>query len=86
MRRLAIAALLAAAPVLASNRTTFHVGARVVDSTTVSAEVGAASIRLRNSTRAATLVQVGSSAPVQGSLEQVIAAPSTGNLVLTLLY
>ena len=86
MRRLAAIALLVATPVLASNRTSFRIGARVVDSTTVSAEVGAASIRLKTATRASGLVQVGSSAPVPASHEQTIAAPAGGDVVVTLLY
>ncbi|MCA1826827.1 MAG: hypothetical protein ABR567_21805 [Myxococcales bacterium] len=84
MRRLAVIALLLASPVLASNRTSFHIGARVVDSTTVSAEVGAGSIRLKNTTRAAALMQVGSAAPVRAATDQTIAA--SGDVVVTLLY
>jgi hypothetical protein len=86
MRRLALIALLAAAPVFASNRASFRVGARVVDSTSVSSEVGAASLRLHTSTRAPSLVQVGSSAPVRGTADQTIATPSSGDVVVTLLY
>ena len=86
MRRLAALALLVATPVLADNRTSFHIGARVVDSTTVSAEVGATSIRLKTATRASSLIQVGSSAPVPASHEQTISAPAGGDVVVTLLY
>ena len=84
MRRLALLALLASAPVLASNRTSFHIGARVVDSATVSAEVGDGSIRLKTATRAAGLVQVGTAAPMRAAAEQTIAA--RGDVVVTVLY
>ena len=86
MRLLLAAALLAASPAIASSRVSFHVGARVVASTTVSAQVGERSILLRSKTQAPGLVQVGSAAPVPASPDLRIAPPASGDLVVTLLY
>jgi hypothetical protein len=86
MRRVALVGLLAALPVLGSNRGSFHAVARVIDAATVSARAGSKSIRVEMKTRAAALLQVGSAAPVRASSEQTVAVPSSGDLVITLLY
>ena len=86
MRLALAAALLAAAPALAASRASFHVGVRVVQSATVSAQVGPAAIVLRSETRAAGLVQVGSAAPVPASDGLKIAPPPSGEVLVTLLY
>ena len=86
MRLALLAALLAAAPALAASRTSFHVGARVVQSATVSARVGPSAIVLGTRTRAAGMVQVGSAAPVPAADGLKIAPPRSGDVVVTLLY
>lgn len=87
MRRFTLAIVIAAAPAFGANRTaTFTARARVVDSATVSAQAGAASIRLQTTTRAASLVQVGTALPVRASSEQTIAVQPRGDVVVTILY
>lgn len=86
MRRLFIALLLAASPALAASRTSFRVGARVVDSAAMSAQVGHAGIVVKAASRSAALVQVGDAAPAPMSAEQNLALPSRGEVTVTLLY
>ena len=86
MRRSLLVAMLAAAPVWSAREARFQAVARVIDSSTVSTQVGDGTIRLRTRSRAASLVQVGSAAPVRVTPETTIAAPRGGDLVITLLY
>lgn len=73
---------LAALPVLGAARTSFQVGARVVQSATL-ATAGAT---VRMTTRAPALVQVGAGAPVRAQPELSLRTPAAGDVVVTLLY
>ena len=87
MRRLLIAALFIAAPVFAASQTSFRVGARVVNSATLSARVSADGLHVQAASRQAGMIQVGSAAPVPASADlKMTTPPEGGAVVVTLLY